>query len=129
MAFFDDVKKTAKKAFDYTSKKTEELSDKVNIKLAIHSAESKVEDHYKTLGKLVFDAKSNGLNFDADIENEIAALSELKEELKGLEVSLAKADNKMFCASCGAPIEIGTQFCPACGAKVENPAAEEPKAE
>lgn len=122
MAFFDDVKKTAKKAIDFTSKKTEELSDKVNIKLAIHSAESKIEEHYSALGKLVYDAKANGANLEADIASEIDALNQLKAELKDLEVSLAKADNKVFCASCGTPIDAGAAFCPACGAKVEAPA-------
>lgn len=118
MASFDDFKKTVKKAVDATAKKTEEITDKMSLKLSIRSAESKIDDHYASLGKLFYDSHVNGVNFDSDILAEIKAIGSLKDEVKKLKSDLAKADNKMFCPKCSTEIDIKSSYCPVCGEKI-----------
>ena len=118
MTFFENMKKNVKKAADYTSKKTEEISYKVNLKLSIRSAESKIAGHYTTLGKLFYDSHVNGVNFDSDILAEIKAIDGLKDDLKKLRADLAKAEKKMFCPKCSTAIDIKSVYCPVCGEKI-----------
>lgn len=117
MAFWDDIQKKLSDAAAFTVQKTGELTDVAKLKYKVKVTESKLEKCYAEIGKLIYDAKKNGVDHEFEVTTLIMQADKMKDDLDTLSTELAKIRNTDVCESCGAEVSKECTFCPVCGAK------------
>lgn len=126
MDFFEDLKRTATNAADIAVKKTNELTELTKIKINIRSANSKLKEAYAEIGRLFYTSERSGVDFTAEIAENIIKADNLVAEINAYKKKLSALRNLINCEGCGNEIPYTAAFCSFCGMKQEHP---EPEAE
>ncbi len=127
MAFMDSVNK----GLATLNVKTSNLMESSKIKAAIANKEAEIASLKTNIGETLF-LNRNNFSMDmvsiqlSDIEERMAAIDQLKQQMKALEDAekdiIGKASTsvsaKIYCTQCGAPNDQGSHFCEKCGAKI-----------
>lgn len=129
MSFFNDALNKAKKAADTVGKGATAAADTAKLKIGVSEAKSEIKKSYTALGELVYEAKMDGYDATAQIEEAVANINALKDKIADLNAQLLKISNKTICANCGEINPITSSFCAKCGAKIETEVVEEAEAE
>ncbi|MDD5952923.1 MAG: zinc-ribbon domain-containing protein [Oscillospiraceae bacterium] len=129
MSFFDDVVSKAKKAADTVGKGAGNVIDSGKLKVNEAELKGEVKKSYEALGKLVYEAKLDGSDASAQVDEAVSAINELKQKLADIEAQLLKLAKKAVCKNCGEINPIDASFCAKCGAKIEKEVVEAAEAE
>lgn len=121
MSFFDEVLSTAKKAVDTVGKGTGNVIDSGKLKVKANELKGEMKKSYEALGKLVYEAKMDGSDVSAQIDDAVATITAIKEQIAEIEANLLKLAKKTTCKNCGEVNPIEASFCAKCGTKIEKP--------
>lgn len=118
MAFFDKLNELTATVRDKTSDVIE--MQKLNAK--INSEKSVIADQMKQIGEYYYNKHASGEPTDPEIADLLGnidarskAIQEVEAQLKSIK---AEGDKAVFCGSCGARNNAGTNFCGSCGVKL-----------
>jgi len=115
MDFWSEFSKTITTAADQTVKGAEKLTDMAKIKYRIAGLNSKLDEVYRTLGKLrVAEAEGETVGEEAYAPL-IESATELKAQLAMQEEALHKLRGDVNCPQCGNRVKRDANFCPKCG--------------
>ena len=110
---FSDLKQKVNTAV----KKSGELVEVTKLKMALGDTKNELEAQFKKLGEMVYLAAKTDEPQEANAEEIIAKIDELKETLHQQEVSIADLTSKKVCDSCGKTSSEDAAFCASCGKK------------
>ena len=116
MSFFEEAVSKVKKAADTVGKNAGMVIDSGKLKVMEAELKGEVKKSYEALGKLVYEAKTDGSDACAQVEEKLAEIDEQQ-------LRLAK---KAQCKNCGEVNPIEASFCAKCGAKIEKAVDPEP---
>ena len=117
--FFNQFVKAARSTTSTVSKKTGEFVEATKIKVAIADCENEIDALYIDIGKLVYQAFSDNTEPSETINEKCAQISEKLLQKDELKARLATVKDTVFCSSCGASNQAGSQFCSSCGSKLQ----------
>ena len=123
MPGFDDFGKMISDFATTTVKKTKDLTETGKLKLQINSLKTDLDEQYKKLGRLFFEADGEMDRGDCpDAFYQIESLLQQIEELSG---QVNELKNIAVCPNCGTKMELGVSYCSNCGAKMPMEAPDE----
>jgi len=124
VSFFQKIKESAMNAAD----KAQQTVEITRIHTRISSKEKEIADHYKEMGKCVFDAYVAGdpSAAEAKIAECAGKVLEIQKEIAALKHKIMEIKNEKPC-ECGTTAPFEALFCPSCGRKFET-VAKEPQA-
>ena len=131
MSVMEDVITNAKSAVDTVGKKAEKVIDRSKLRLAAADIHSELSRKYRMLGRVYYESRITGKNYDKGIKELEDEITELNNQLAALKDMLNQAKQKIKCPECGTYNEKGSAFCNKCGMKlpVANPGEEDPAEE
>ncbi|MBQ6894383.1 MAG: zinc-ribbon domain-containing protein [Clostridia bacterium] len=111
-----------KKGFSVAAQKTKETSESVieiaKLKYKLVEINSEIEENFKKIGKLVYNAAE-----DEDITDGIKELCDtitaLTEKRDDMQENFNELVNKKQCPKCGMKLDKDFEFCPKCGHNFE----------
>lgn len=118
MGIFEDVILNARSAVDTVGKKAGKVIDMSKLALAAADIKTEISKKYEILGRIVFEAKTTGKNYDSNIQELVEKIEELKSQLESINEMLENSRSKTKCTSCGAYNVKGAVFCNKCGEKL-----------
>lgn len=128
MAFFDELKDRASDAAVVAGKAVSEVYEATKIKMAIAEKKGTQKALYRELGELVYKGYKSGASEDDALEDKIAEIDSVLEEVEALKAQQMKIKKVRTCPGCGSEIPVECNFCPKCG-KETGGEAEEVEAE
>ena len=126
MSFFEEAVSKVKKAADTVGKNAGMVIDSGKLKVMEAELKGEVKKSYEALGKLVYEAKTDGSDACAQVEEAVAAITELKAKLAEIDEQQLRLAKKAQCENCGEVNPIEASFCAKCGAKIEKAVDPEP---
>lgn len=123
MAFFDDLGKKISKAGQSAIDKGRELADVTKIKLAIADEEKKLDEAYKSIGKLF--VEKIGERAEGEFSELVSQAKAYGVKIEELRQQIKDIKGIAVCPKCNAEIQADALFCNVCGAKVRDAANEE----
>ena len=131
--FFGNMKGNIGKAKDEVSKysrlaaqKTSNLLEQTKLTFASNDAENKVVELMSQIGEYVYSEHVGGAEFPEEIEQKLAAIDALKEEIAELKSKVAELKEKTICLVCGEYNDRENVFCAKCGSRLgDKPETEE----
>lgn len=119
MDFFDDIYKGLIEAKQYTVEKTGELTAAAKLTFNIQSEKAKLNRVFRDMGKLLFEAHTEGGSADAEIEANCKLAEVITQKIALLEEQLSKLRQKTdtYCSFCKSELKSSDLFCPMCGQK------------
>ena len=118
MDFWNDFSKTISNAADQTVKGTERLTGLAKLKYRISMLKSKLDDAYRTVGKLRY-AEHAGETVTVDMyEGLFEKIADLEGQIRECEVKMYDLRDYTACPACGYRLKKGLNFCPRCGEKM-----------
>ena len=125
---FDKIKEKAYKAKDGAVKLTKNVIDKTNnvvnqtkLKFAISETESKIEDIYAEIGKVVYEKYADTNEACCEfVAEKCGKIDALKEEAAELKEQLEQLKETVKCPVCGAYNGTEDVYCSKCGEKLYN---------
>ncbi len=97
-------------------RKTSEAAEIAKYRVAFISEKRKLEGMFATLGKLFYE-QVKGTDIRAQIAAQVMEIDEQKAVLAELKSAIVNVKGKIYCESCGSPINAELAYCPGCGAK------------
>lgn len=134
MALLDKIGEFAKIAANKTEEITKTIGEKAEAALEIQKLtslvgkeESKIENTYKKMGKMVWEKSQNCDCLPDEFKEEceaikasLAAIDDLKFKIANIKATAFNGDEpKTTCPNCGAAVGISAKFCSECGSKME----------
>lgn len=116
---FESFSETVRSTAETISKKTVDAVDISKYKLNAAEINSEINRRYEALGRIVYDAKTNGYICDDLIEQNIKGLDVLYRRLNEIDEKVAKIKNKVNCKNCGAANVKNAVFCIKCGSRIK----------
>ncbi|MGN0177846.1 MAG: zinc-ribbon domain-containing protein [Monoglobaceae bacterium] len=114
MDFFESAKKAATEAAGVVAEKSAEIIDLSKTKYKIFELKSDIKKLYTEIGKLTYDALTNGKSHGDEIQQMCNVIAEKKGKISRLE---SGTDGMSFkCPSCGRDVSGDANTCPSCGA-------------
>ncbi len=95
-------------------KKGGEAAESAKLNLALRSEQKKLDTMFTTLGKLFYE-QVKGTDVRTQVKAQIMEIDEQKLVIEELKLTIAEANGKATCTSCGNDIEIDAVYCPVCG--------------
>ncbi|MCD8049794.1 MAG: zinc ribbon domain-containing protein [Clostridia bacterium] len=127
MAFLDDIKDKASDAAVVAGKAVNEIYEATRIKMAIAEKKGTVKAIYREIGEAVYASVKNGEDASDVIEDKVAEIDAIFEEIEALRDRQMKIKKLRVCASCGSSVPDDCKFCPKCGSELD--ASEEESAQ
>lgn len=124
MDTFDEFLDKARNLVDIAGKKTGEAMEFAKLKLSRAQVNGEIQKTYEKLGAFVYKFKKQGDENNELVDNCIAEIDGLIEELDSIERKLNEIKSAVKCESCGAINDMDSAFCAKCGAKIEVPEPE-----
>lgn len=118
MGIIEDLFLNAKTAVDSVGKKAEKVIDASKLSLTAADLKAEISKKYEILGRVVFEQKSTGKNYDKSINELVEKIGELTAELNSVNEMIANAKQKSKCQFCGTYNVKGAVFCNKCGEKL-----------
>ncbi len=134
MALLDKLGEIVKTAATKTEEITKTIGEKAEaameiqkLTMLVNKEESKIENTYKKIGKMVFekshtcDSMPEVFKEECDaIKASLAEIEELKFKISSIKATAFNGDEpKVSCPNCGAAVGVSAKFCSECGAKME----------
>ncbi|MDO5311607.1 MAG: zinc ribbon domain-containing protein [Clostridia bacterium] len=114
MDFFESAKKAATEAAGVVAEKSAEIIDLSKTKYKIFELKSDIKKLYTEIGKLTYDALTDGKSHGDEIQQMCDVITEKKGKISRLESGTDDIDFK--CPSCGRETSGDNKTCPSCGA-------------
>lgn len=115
----DDVVVNAKTAASAVSKKAAFVYDASKHKITAAEMRGEINKKLKELGKYTYKARVYNMDMDEQINDVIAEIKELKENLDIINAHLDEITNQKKCPQCEAKIPKNSVYCNICGTKLE----------
>lgn len=115
----DDVVVNAKTAASAVSKKAAFVYDASKHKITAAEMRGEINKKLKELGKYTYKARVYNMDMDEQINDVIAEIKELKENLDIINAHLDEITNQKKCPQCEAKIPKNSLYCNICGTKLE----------
>ena len=115
----DDVVVNAKTAASAVSKKAAFVYDASKHKITAAEMRGEINKKLKELGKYTYKARVNNMDMDEQINDVIAEIKELKENLDIINAHLDEITNQKKCPQCEAKIPKNSVYCNICGTKLD----------
>lgn len=115
----DDVVVNAKTAASAVSKKAAFVYDASKHKITAAEMRGEINKKLKELGKYTYKARVYNMDIDEQINDVIAEIKELKENLDIINAHLDEITNQKKCPQCEAKIPKNSVYCNICGTKLE----------
>lgn len=120
---FDDVVVNAKAAANAVSQKATAVRDASKHKFTAAEIRGEINKKLRDLGALTYKVNVQNVDMTKEIEQIVAEITELKENLSIINEHIAASKNQKKCPQCNAFLPKNSAFCNICGAKLD----EEPK--
>ncbi len=115
---FSDMFDKAKDGFDIVCKKTEDVVNTSKLKIEQASIEAKLSKDYEKLGRLYYEALTNGNGqIEEDTDKLIADIGTKINSIEELGDKIGEVKNKKLCPTCKKYVDINATFCSNCGGK------------
>lgn len=118
MDFFDQISYEAQKAGEYIAEKAAKAKDFTVATWNAAELRNEIEKHYKAIGMCVYNAHTTEADTAEEIEQHVATITALYEELREKETTRQAIRNRVPCPACNKPIAKNIAYCPHCGTKV-----------
>ena len=115
----DDVVVNAKTAASAVSKKAAFVYDASKHKITAAEMRGEINKKLKELGKYTYKARVYNMDMDEQINDVIAEIKELKENLDIINAHLDEITNQKKCPQCEAKIPKNSVYCNICGTKLD----------
>ena len=113
----NDIKRGFSKAAQKTKETSETVMEIAKLKYKLVEINSDIEDNYKKIGKLVYNAAE-----DEDITENLKELCDeitsLTEKRDDMQENFNELVNKKQCPKCGMKLDKDFEFCPKCGRRL-----------
>ena len=119
MGLFEDVVVNAKEAVNAVGKKAGQMVDISKLRLNAADLNNEISKRFEALGRVIYDAKKTD-NDSTDLVNEcVAAIDELYEQLEAVNDQISSLRCKVVCKECGAENPAEAAYCNKCGSKLD----------
>ena len=118
MGLFEDVVVNAKSAANVVGKKAGQLVDVSKLKISAADLNNEIGKRFEALGRILYNAKKNGTDASAMVEENITAIDDLYEQLAAINQQLTQLRNKTMCKACGEENPQDAVYCNRCGKKL-----------
>lgn len=119
MGFLDQLGKKASDTMQSAKDKTNKLSTEMKLRSQFSEKKDRITVLYSEIGKEVYSNYLKDANEITDsIKAKLKEISDINEELRGINKELLALKGIKICPSCGEQIPSGSEFCPKCGKKV-----------
>lgn len=119
MSLFDDVIVNVAKAIDTAGKVTEQVVDRSRARVSGAELKSKIASQFESLGRYVYDSTLSGNIDNAVVSERVNTITELLNELRSVQDSLATDAGSMTCPKCCCKNSVDSLFCKKCGASLD----------
>ena len=119
MGTFDAFFEKAADVANTAGKKTGEVVETSKLKVKSAGLSSDVRQAFQQLGNIVYEARKTGSDCSGLIEEWVAKIDGLKEELLEIEERIGGIKQMKKCANCGASVNAEVVYCPRCGSKIQ----------
>ncbi|MCX8131755.1 MAG: zinc-ribbon domain-containing protein [Clostridia bacterium] len=117
MSVFENITKKVSDTAKAAAKKSSELVEVTKLNMNISAEEDKIKKAYADIGKLVYQAYSNGEEVAEAYKELCSSIVGFEENVKATKQKIMELKNMKTCAGCGTELETETAFCSKCGAK------------
>lgn len=121
MSIFEDVLVNAKSAANVVGKKAGQLVDVSKLRISAADLNNELSKRFETLGRVVYNAQKNGTDASEAMQENMAAIEDLYEQLDAINQQLTALRNKSLCKQCGAENPQDALYCNYCGARLTPP--------
>lgn len=118
MGIIEDLLLNARTAVDTVGKKAEKVIDVSKLTLTSADLKAEISKKSEILGRVVYEQKTTGKNYEKSIDELIEKIKVLNEELGAVNEAIASTKQKSKCNSCGSYNVKGAIFCNKCGARL-----------
>lgn len=122
---FDDVVVNAKAAASAVSKKASVVYDNSKHKITAAEIRGDINKKLRDLGALTYKEQIHGINLSQQIQQIVAEISELKDNLNVINEHIAASKNQKKCPQCDANVPKNSLFCNICGAKLDEASSDD----
>ncbi len=126
MGIFEDVVVNAKSAVNAVGKKAGIMVDISKLRISAADLNREIAERYQTLGSIVYDSQKTGNSVQELIEENVAVIDELYDQLDLINSQLLEFRNKVICKSCGRENPQDAFFCSYCGTRLKEAKDKEP---
>lgn len=118
MGILEDLLLNARTAVDAVGKKAGKVIDVSKLTLAAADLKSEISRKCEILGRIIYEAKTTGKNYDKTIDELVEKIKELNSQLDSVNEVIANSKQKQKCPVCGTYNAKGAVFCNKCGEKL-----------
>lgn len=126
MGILEDVVVNAKSAVNAVGKKAGIMVDISKLRISAADLNREIAERYESLGRVIYDSQKTGTPSDELVEECVAAIDELYDQLDLINAQLLEFRNKTVCKNCGKENPQEAFFCSYCGTRLREEKAEEP---
>lgn len=119
MSVLDDILVNMKSAAEAAGVAAGRLADVSRLRMAAAEARTELDKTYKRLGQAVYASTKSEADCSELIEEYIASIDELTEQLRSISEAADAASARTKCPACGAPARKGDLFCGKCGSELD----------
>jgi len=120
MDYFETISETVRSTAETIGKKTVEVVDISKYKINAAEVNSEIKRRYEALGRIVYDAKTNGYLCDEIVEKNVKEIDVLYQRLNEINSKIAKIKNRVCCKNCGAINDKSSVYCSKCGKRIKS---------
>lgn len=118
MAFIENALQKASETALLAGKKANEAYSSAKIKMEIAEKKNCLKNLYRELGEITYKGYKNADGDVNEIEDKIAEIDIVSEQIAELEKECGKMKNLIVCPSCNEKIDEKSRFCPNCGEEI-----------
>lgn len=118
MGLFEDVVINAKTAVTAVGKKAGQIVDVSKLRLSAANLNNEIGKRFEALGRVVYDAKKSGGDSGSLVEECIASIDDLYDQLDAVNEQLAASHSQVVCRKCGEENPASAVYCCKCGRRM-----------
>ena len=118
MGILEDLLLNARTAVDAVGKKAGKVIDVSKLTLAAADLKSEISRKCEILGRITYEAKTTGKNYDKTVDELVEKIKDLNAQLASINDLIANSKQKQKCSVCGTYNVKGAVFCNKCGEKI-----------
>ena len=115
MGFFEDASKKIETAFNTTSSKAKDYTEKRKLENNIRSIENSKKSYFAKIGEMIYQANEAGEEAPG-FEDILDIIRDLDHQIEEKKERIEALNDQFVCSTCGRTIPNTSKFCPYCGA-------------
>lgn len=119
MGFFDDIVINARTAATTVGQKANKLKEYSKLKYAENGIKGEIAKKKQQLGEYIYTGSKSGLMDKDAVNNFVAEIDELEENLQITKEMITAAKNKITCEFCKAENDKSSVYCSQCGKELK----------